>query len=250
MGTDFADYDGDGWLDLVVTNFSQDVNTIYRNMNGRFFVDNSALAGMAVTQLALSWGTGFHDFDLDGDHDLFIANGHVYPQVDSFAMGSRFKQANHLFDNAAGRFSEVGASSGSGLAAKHSFRAAAFADYDNDGDMDFFVTALDEPGLLVRNDSKRSGSYLQIKLVGGTSSRDGVGARVIVTAGGVTRMRERKGGGSYLSAGDPRLHFGLGGAEKAEIVQIRWPSGTTDTLTDVTLDRSITVREGQGLVKD
>lgn len=247
-GADFGDLDGDGFLDLVVSNFSQDVNTIYRSMGGRFFVDSSGPAGMAVTWSAMSWGAGFHDLDLDGDLDLFFASGHAYPQIDDFGLGSRFKQANLVFVNEAGRFREVGASSGPGLALKRSFRGAAFADYDNDGDMDVFVTALDEGGLLLRNDSRRAGHFLTLRLLGGQSGRDPVGTRVAVTAGGVTRLGERKGGGSYLSGHDPRLHFGLGASQKAEVVQVRWPSGVIDTLRDVALDRVISVSEGRGLV--
>ncbi len=112
MGTDAGDYDEDGWLDIVVTNFANDLNTLYRNMGGRFFIDDSMRAGMTVTNMVLSWGTGFYDFDLDGDLDLFIANGHVYPQVDDYELGTRFKQTNHLFVNVGGRFRESAAARG------------------------------------------------------------------------------------------------------------------------------------------
>lgn len=246
MGTDFGDYNDDGWLDLVVTNFAHDLNTLYKSLGGRFFTDESSLVGLGVTNLMLSWGVGFNDFDQDGDLDLMIANGHIYPQVDAYDLGTSFYQVNHLFENKAGRYEEVGARSGPGLATQRAFRAAAFADYDNDGDIDVVFTTLDKPPVLLRNDGADLGNRLQFTLVGVKSNRDGVGARVSVTAGGRTVMRERKGGGSYLSASDPRIHVGLGAADKADRVEIRWPSGTVDVLANVPANRSITVREGAG----
>ena len=186
MGTDMADYDGDGWLDIVVTNFSHDLNTIYRNVSGKFFTDESALVGMPATVMALSWGTGFQDFDSDGDLDLFIANGHVYPEMNGGNTGTQYLQKNHLFANEGGRFHEVGASAGRGLSVVRSFRGAAFGDYDQDGDVDVFVTAVDDPGLLLRNDTASRNRYLTVRLVGSASNRDAVGARVTVVANGRT----------------------------------------------------------------
>ena len=244
MGTDFGDYNGDGWLDIVVTNFAHDLNTVYRNLSGRFFVDESSLVGMGVTNLALSWGAGFYDFDQDGDLDLLIANGHVYPQVDDYALGTGYRQTNHLFENDAGRFKDVSGSSGPGLRIARSYRAAAFADYDNDGDIDVLLTTLDQPPILLRNDSPNLGNRLQLALSGTRSNRDGVGARVTVTTGTSTSIRERKGGGSYLSASDPRIHVGLGAASHAGRVEVRWPSGTVDVLEDVPANRVIALREG------
>ena len=242
MGTDFGDYDNDGWLDLVATNFSQDLNTIYHNVAGKYFTDVSFAVGMQETFSALSWGTGFYDFDNDGDLDLFIANGHVYPQMDHYDIGSPFKQKNDLFINEGGRFRKAPAIGG--LSVARSFRGAAFGDYDNDGAVDVLVTALDEPVLLLHNDTRPRGHFLEIRLVGTRSNRDGVGARVTVTAAGKKRIRERKGGGSYLSASDPRLHFGLGSAAEAELVEVRWPSGRKDVLHGVAADRLVTIKEG------
>ena len=242
MGTDFGDYNGDGWLDLVVTNFAHDWNTLYPSKAGKFFVDDSALAGMGVTYLALSWGTGFSDFDHDGDLDLFVANGHVYPQVDDHDIGTTFRQTNHLFLNDEGRFSEVSAKSGPGMSVARSWRGAAFGDYDNDGDVDVFLTALDDRAMLLRNDTAGGGHFLQLRLVGKRSNRDAIGARVTVTADGRRQIRERKGGGSYLSASDGRLHFGLGPALRAA-VEVRWPDGRLQTLPDVAADQLLTIRE-------
>ncbi|MFQ5718011.1 MAG: CRTAC1 family protein [Acidobacteriota bacterium] len=243
MGVDFGDFDGDGWLDLVVTNFSHDLNSIYRNGKGRFFTDESSTIGMGATAMELSWGTGFRDFDQDGDLDLFIANGHVYPWVDDSDMGTRYRQRNHLFINTGKRFVEESKTAGDGMQITRSFRAAAFADYDNDGDLDVALTALDEAAVLLRNDSAGLGHFLAIRLVGGISNRDGVGARVTATVGKQSLTRERKGGGSFLSASDPRLHFGLGAATRVDHLEIRWPSGTVQTLDSVAADQILTISE-------
>jgi hypothetical protein len=250
MGVNLGDYNADGWLDIVVTNFSQDLNTIYRSQAGKFFLDDSILAGLGVTRLTLSWGTAFHDFDCDGDLDLFIANGHVYPQVDDYSLGTSYRQTNHLLANETARFTDVSSASGPGLAISRSFRGAAFGDYDNDGDVDVYVTALDEDGALLRNDTPRGDNhYLEIRLIGTESNRDAVGARVRVVAGGRAQIRERKGGGSYLSASDPRLHVGLGPHATADLVDIRWPGGKKSVLRDVPADRLITIREDRGVIE-
>ncbi|MCZ6915351.1 MAG: CRTAC1 family protein [Gemmatimonadetes bacterium] len=249
MGVNFGDYDADGWLDIIVTNFAHDLSTVYRNQLGKFFLDDSILSGLGVTRQTLSWGTAFHDFDCDGDLDLFIANGHVYPQVDDYALGTSFRQTNHLLVNEGGRFGDATAASGPGLAIARSYRGAAFGDYDNDGDMDVFATALDEEALLLRNDSPRRGHYLEIRLIGTDSNRDAVGTRVALTAGGRRQIRQRKGGGSYLSASDPRLHFGLGSSTTVDLVEIRWPGGKKAVVRDIPADRVITIREDRGVVE-
>jgi hypothetical protein len=189
----------------------------------------------------------------------------VYPQVDDFDIGTRYRQANDLFVRTGNRYERAPARDG--LAIERSFRGAAFADYDDDGDMDLLVTALDEPVLLLRNETPRGGRhFLEIQLEGSArpasdakapsaappgsafrpSNRDGVGARVTVTAGERRIVRERKGGGSYLSASDPRLHFGLGEAARADLVEVRWPGGLVERWTDVPADRMLTLREGTG----
>jgi hypothetical protein len=245
MGTDAGDYNGDGWPDVVVTNFSHDLNTLYRSVEGRFFFDESTMVGMGTTNMALSWGVGLHDLDLDGDLDLFIANGHLYPNMDDYDNGLDFKQRNHLFVQHGKRFHEVSSRAGAALQVKRSFRGAAFADYDDDGDLDILLTALDEGVQLLRNETPRQGHWLAVKLEGTASNRDGVGARVIAAVpGGVTIEAQRKGGGSYLSGSDPRVHLGLGAATRLERLEVRWPSGKRDVLRGVEVDRVITVREG------
>ena len=237
MGTDFGDVNGDGWLDLVVTNFAHDTNTVYRNVGGKMFSDDTALLGLNVTYMALSWGTAFHDFDRDGDLDLFIANGHVYPEMEAHDIGTPFRQRNHLFRNDGNnKLAEVGASAGPGLALEQSFRGAAFADYDNDGDVDIFLTSLDGHGTLLRNDTADAGHWLTVELRGRGPQRDAVGAQVVVEAGGRPWLRQRKGGGSYLSGSDPRLHFGFGNVDSITKVSVRWPDGTRTQRTDVPID--------------
>jgi len=247
MGTDAADWDDDGWLDLVVTNFSHDYNTLYRNSKGKYFVDISNLAGLWSTYLDLSWGTGLFDVDLDGDLDLFIANGHVYPQVDEHDVGTKFRELNRLWLTDGRRLVDVPGGGGPALALRRSFRGAAFADYDDDGDVDIFVTALDEQPLLMRNETVTAGHWLRVLLIGERSNRDAIGARVTVTAGGRTQIRERAGGRSYLSHNDPRLHVGLGAARRVERVDVRWPSGAVDRVDGVAADQQIVIREGHGL---
>jgi hypothetical protein len=242
MGTNFGDFDGNGWLDLVVTNFSHDLNTIYRNLEGKFFMDESMVIGMGATTLALSWGPGFFDFDHDGDVDLFIANGHFYAEVDDTDSGSTYLQTNDLFINEGGRFNKGG--TGSGLSIKRSFRGAAFADYDEDGDVDVLLTAMDDRALLLRNDTKHEGHRLQLRLVGSVSNRDAVGARVSVTSAGREQIREVTGGGSFASASSNMLHFGLGPATRADLIHVRWPSGKIDVLRDVEVDRVLAINEG------
>jgi Flp pilus assembly protein TadD len=247
MGTNFGDYDGDGWLDLAVTNFSHDLNTIYRNVEGKYFDDETSAGGLSVTGPALSWGVGFVDFDNDSDLDLFIANGHLHPEMDEFELGTTYRQANHLFLNdSRGRFVEVGRNSGPGLEPLRSFRGAAFADYDNDGDIDVLATSLDEEAFLLNNQTPGIGRFLVVGLVGTRSNRDGIGARLLLRVGDRTLMRQRLGGGSFLNESDPRVHFGLGHAEKAERLEVIWPSGTIDVVEDLAANQFLTITEGQG----
>ncbi|HKQ62482.1 MAG TPA: CRTAC1 family protein [Candidatus Polarisedimenticolaceae bacterium] len=241
MGVDAGDYDGDGWLDLVKTNFSHDLDTLYHNAAGKFFSDEAGSGGLSGTYLPLAWGVAFQDLDNDGDLDLFIANGHVYAEVDEYKIGTSFRQKNFVYVNAGAKFQP--AAGGPGLQLERSFRGAAFADYDDDGDVDVALTALDDAALLLRNDTAEAGHWLEVRLVGTNSNRDAVGTRVTVTAGGRAQLRERKGGGSYLSASDGRLHFGLGSAARADELQVRWPGGRRQTMSDVAADQILTLTE-------
>ena len=244
MGAAWGDYDNDGLFDLFVTNFADEYNALYRNEGGGFFADVSFVAGIGTAPAELvSWGTGFFDYDNDGDRDLFVANGHTYPQADLPRVNSSYEQINSLFENRGGRLVEVSASAGSGFALRRVSRGTSFADYDGDGDIDLFVLNLNGPPALLRNDGNHDNHYLLVRTVGTKSNRDGIGARVIISVGGRTQHAEVQSGGSYLSHNDLRLHFGLGQAERVDRLEVRWPSGAVQVLSDIAADQVLTVVE-------
>jgi hypothetical protein len=256
MGVDAADFNGDGRLDLITTHFSDDYHTLYEAGDRGLFTDVSYKAGLANPPLVfMGWGTGFIDVDNDGRPDIFVANGHVYPDIDRFRISTKYRQRKQLFMNLDGqRFRDVAEEAGGGLVAEHSSRGAAFGDYDNDGDIDVLVVNMNEPPTLLRNDTTGGGHWVTLRLAGavtpgpeGTSNRDAIGARVRLTAGGRTQIGEVRSGGSYLSSNDARVHFGLGSADRATRVEIRWPSGRVETFSDVAADRFYLAREGKGL---
>jgi hypothetical protein len=251
MGVDAGDYAGDGHLGLVVTHFSHDYTTLYENGGSGFFTDVSYGAGLAgKAGPYLGWGVGLVDFDNDGWLDLFIANGHVYPEVDSHALGTRYLQRKQLFLNlGTRRFRDVTDEVGGGLLIEKSSRGAAFGDYDNDGDIDAVVINLNDRPTLLRNDTASGNHWVTIRLVGTRSNRDAIGARIQIDAGGRTQTAEVRSGGSYLSHNDLRAHFGLGAAARVERVQIRWPSGLVETLNGLQADRFYEVIEGKGVRK-
>jgi predicted nucleotidyltransferase len=247
MGVDAADHNGDGRIDIVVTNFSHDHTTLYENGPPGIFTDRSYASGVAATAGPfLGWGVKFVDADNDGRLDVFIANGHIYPDVDKHGLGTKYKQRSQILRNDGKRFRDVGASSGPGLAIERSARGAAFGDYDNDGDVDVLVINMHEPPTLLRNETTGQ-HWLSLHLVGTRSNRDGIGARVLVEAGGRKQTLEVGGDGSYLSHSDTRASIGLGAATRADRVEIRWPSGRVDTATNVAANRFYVAREGSPL---
>ena len=246
MGVHAGDYDNDGDLDLFTSNFSDDYNTLYRNDGPGTFADATSEAGLGETSVPfMGWGTGFVDFDSDGWLDLFVANGHLYPQLDRSFLGLFYAQRNLLYHNQRGRFVEVGAWSGPGLNAEKVSRAAAIGDYDNDGDADLFIVNLNDSPTLLRNDSRGHNNWLGLKLTGGASgsNRDAIGARVWVRGGGMEQMREVHRSYSFQAQHDPRLLFGLGAIQQVDQVEIRWPSGRRQILHDPPLCRYLNVRE-------
>ena len=251
MGLAIGDYDNDGLVDLYVTNFSDDYNTLYKNDSEGNFTDVSFQAGVAEATIPfLAWSTGFLDYDNDGRKDIFVANGHVYRGVDSLDWGTTWAQRPLLFHNRDGsHFDLVPAATGSGLARVVPGRGAAFADLFNDGHIDVVLNNIDAPPLLLRNAARNKNHWLGIKLIGGARSpRDAIGAKVFVKANGVTQRADVISGGSYCSSSDLRLHFGLGATSRVDEVEIRWPSGTRESIRIPRVDRNVTIVEGNGAV--
>jgi hypothetical protein len=245
MGVDAGDYNGDGLPDLIVTNFSHDHNTLYENGPVGVFTDRSYATGIAATAGPyLGWGVKLADFDNDGRLDVFIANGHVYPEVDSHGLGTRYRQQKQLFVNEGKRFRHVTKDVGGALAIEKSSRGAAFGDYDNDGDIDALVVNMNDTPTLLRNDTARGRHWLTLRLVGTKSNRDAIGAKVTVDAGGRRQTVVVRGDGSYLSHSDVRAHFGLGEVTKVSRVEVRWPSGLVQQIGGLGVDRFYVLREG------
>ncbi|MFN2532522.1 MAG: CRTAC1 family protein [Pyrinomonadaceae bacterium] len=245
MGVALGDYDHDGRLDLFITNFDDDYNTLYHNDGSGSFTDVSYAAKVAPVSLPyVGWGTWFFDYDNDGWVDLLVVNGHVYPQLPTY------RQRNFVHhNNRNGTFDEVGAELGVPFTEKRTGRGAAFGDFDNDGDVDVVINNLDGPPQLLRNEGGNSNTSVVIKLIGVRSNRDGIGARVKVVSGDLTQTDEVHSGGSYLSQNDFRLHFGLQERTKVDLLEVRWPGGTIDKISNVPVNRIITVKEGRGAVE-
>ena len=252
MGISIGDYDRDGRLDVVVTNFSDDYNTIYHKNSDGTFTDVSRTTKTAEASIPyVGWGTKFFDYDNDGWLDLFVVNGHVYPQIEGAYPGGMYRQRKLVYRNLRdGTFTEVAQALGAALMEPRASRGAAFGDYDDDGDVDVIVNDLDGPPMLLRNDGgSRAGHWISLKLVGTKSNRNAVGAKVWLKAGGLTQVDEVRSGDSYLSHSDWRLHFGLGSTTQVAEVIIRWPNGTTEKLTNLPIDKVVTVVEGKSLSK-
>lgn len=245
MGLDLGDYDNDGWFDLFITNFSHDYATLYHNLHDGTFEDVTLRAGLGEPTLwTLGWGTRFADFDNDGWRDLFLANGHVFPETDQNDIGTSYSQWNQLFMNQGGRrFVERTEQVGLKRLAPRSWRGAAFADYDSDGDTDVFVVAIDEAPALLRNDGGEKSSWIGFTLQGSPPNWQAIGARVTLFHGGRRQMDEVRAGGSYASQNDQRLLFGLGAATRVDRVEVRWPSGGRQVLTGLAVRRYHRIEE-------
>ncbi len=245
MGVTLGDYDHDGLLDMFITNFDDEYNVLYRNLARNTFADVSYEAQLAMVSLPyVGWGTKFFDYDNDGWVDLFVANGHAYPQRDRY----RQRKLVHR-NNRDGTFSEVAAQLGSAMLEELPSRGTAFGDIDNDGDVDIVVNNLDGAPQLLRNDGGNTNNSILIKTVGTKSNRNGIGAKVKVVSGDLVQVDEVRSGGSYISQNDFRLHFGLDKRTKVDLIQVRWPSGVVDTLTNIPANKIVVVKEGKGLVE-
>ena len=246
MGVTAGDYDHDGKIDLFVTNFADEYNTLYHNDAPNSFTDVSYAAKVAAVSLPhVGWGTKFFDYDNDGWVDLFVANGHVYPQLPSYRQPRLLHRNNRN-----GTFTEVSAEFGTILTENRASRGVAFGDIDNDGDVDLLIADLDGAPQLLRNESGNANNSILIKTVGVKSNRGGIGARVKVVSGDLTQTDEVRSGDSYISQSDQRLHFGLEKRTKVDSIEVRWPSGTVDKVTGLGANRIITIKEGQGKVDE
>jgi hypothetical protein len=247
MCISLGDYDNDGRLDLYISDFQRSSDHLWHNEGKGFFDEVSEQSGVTrMTRDVLSFGGGFFDYDNDGWLDLFIANGHVYPEVEQATPGTHYRQINSLFHNEGnGRFTDVGKASGNAFATPYVGRGVAFADFDNDGFMDVVVANNGDVPLLMHNSGGNGNHFLNFRLTGTKSNRDAMGARIRVVAGTMSQIREIAGGGSYLSQSDLRANFGLGAAKRAEIVEVNWPSGQRQVFHNVEADKFYWIEEGK-----
>jgi len=249
MGVDFGDFDHDGRLDIFVTNFTEQSSTLYWNQGAQGFRDISWNAGVAeLTYPLVGWGTAFVDMDNDGWQDLFIANGHVYPQMDLVKGGVQYRQPLVVFQNSRNRtFKDITATSGLNTLPAQSRRGAAFGDVNNDGKVDVLILNVGEPPTLLINRTEAGGHAVLFRLVGTTSNKAGIGARATLSAENLIQFNEVRGGASYLSQNDMRLHFGLGPQTIMKTVEISWPSGKKEVYQDLSTDHVYTIVEGEGI---
>ena len=249
MGTEFADYNGDGRLDLVVTNHEFETHSLFRNDGKGSFSDASVEAGIASPTLPfVGFGVAFFDADNNGTLDVSIVNGHVIDNTAVFRPGSSHAQRRLLFQSTNGRrFAEVSRQAGPGFAVQTVGRTLITGDVDNDGDVDLVITNNGGPLELLRNNVARDKHSLEVRIVGVRNNRNGIGARVTIAAQGRTQMREVKSGSSYLGQNDLRAHFGLGDVALVERIDVRWPAGDVETIRDVAADQIVTITEGKGI---
>ena len=247
MGVTAADYLREGVLSIFRTNFSDELETLYRNQGKGEFQDVSVESGMGQNTRFVGWGCGFFDFDNDGWPDLLLANGHAFPEVDRLKIDIQYRERAILYRNDhrnnRGRFADISESAGPGIMERHSSRGLAFADFDNDGRVGALVNNQNEPPSLLRDAATSGNHWIGLKLEGVKANRSAIGARVRVTAGSLVQMDEVRSGGSYLSQSDLRLHFGLGAAAKVDKIEIIWPGGAKQVERDLMPDRILTIRE-------
>ncbi len=250
MGVAVGDFDSDGRLDLIKTNFAGDHPNVYRNLGKGVFEDVVLKAGLAVNPQYVAWGIGLVDLDNDGLQDVFQVNGHVYPELEQSSLGERYLNPRLVYRNlGGGRFEDVSALAGPAVAERRSSRGAAFGDFDNDGDLDVVVMNMGEVPSLLRNDLAPGRHWIQLLLQGRKSNRSAIGATVTVEAGGRRQTLPVLSQSSFLSQNDARLHFGLDGAGRVEKIRVAWPSGQTEEFPGVAADRLYLLVEGSGEVR-
>jgi hypothetical protein len=249
MGTDAADINRDGWLDVFITHLDLEHARLYRNLGDSSFEDATFAAKLGYATFKYSgFGTCFVDYDNDGARDIFMANGHILDNIELYHAETRYAEPKLLYrNNGRGLFENMSDKAGPDLQLPRVSRGAAVGDVDNDGDQDILISNNGQEPQLLLNEGGNKGHWLSITLIGTRSNRDGVGARVKVVSGDLISHDQRKGGRSYQSAHDGRLHFGLGSRDKVDLIEIRWPGGAVDTLKNLGADQVITVKEGTGL---
>ena len=249
MGTDMGDTNGDGLLDIFVTNLDGQTHSLYKNMGKGLFDNVTFPSGLGEATLPyVGFGTAFLDYDNDGDLDLAIANGDVIDNVKRLRESSSYEQLNLLLRNdGTGKFTNAGPASGPGFALRKPSRALATGDLDNDGDLDILIVNVGVVADVLRNDGGNRANSLLVRTIGSKSNRDGIGARLRLSVGGKILFRDIKAGSSYLAQNDLRVHFGLGQALRAERLEVRWPSGAVDTIENIQANQVLTVREGMGV---
>ncbi len=254
MGVAAADYDCDGWLDIFRTNFSEDTNSLYHNTGKAIFDDVTFPAGLGMNTRHLNWGCGFTDLDNDGWADIFIASGHIYPEIDSLNLDIKYREPKTVYLNQRdGHFLDVSKQLGGAIQKPIAARGAAFGDFDNDGDIDVVLNPVNDFPELLRSDSaggKPSGNHwIKVRTIGTKSNRSGIGARIVCVTGEHRQIDEVRSGGSWASQNDLRVHFGLGAATKVDRLEVHWPSGQVDAAENVWADRLVYVQEGKGITK-
>jgi enediyne biosynthesis protein E4 len=250
MGVAVGDYNCDGWFDILKPNFAGENISLYRsNRNGTFY-DAVYQAGLASATANVGWGAGFQDFDNDGWRDIFISTGHVYPQVSGRGLMANYKSPKVLYRNRGdGKFENAAPNAGPAITQPQTSRGCAFGDYDNDGDVDVVVINMNGAPSLLRNDCTTENKWIKVKCIGVKSNRSAIGARVKVVTGSHSQIDEVMSGASYLSQNDFRLHFGLGRAEQADWVEVRWPSGLVDRFQKLEANQLVYIQEGRGIVR-
>jgi hypothetical protein len=246
MGVTAGDYNCDGWLDIFKTNFSDDMPNLYRNSGHGFFEDDVTSAGLGIHTRYLGWGCGFFDPDNDGWLDIFYVNGHVYPEVDRLNVGITYREPMVFYRNLGnGKFKDVSSRAGPVFSEKIAGRGCAFSDFDNDGTVGVLVNPINDLPRLLKCASANGNHWISLKLIGTKSNRSAIGARVRCVTGDHQQLDEVRSGGSYMSQNDLRIHFGLGKANRIDLLEISWPSGHVDRLTEVKPNQFMTLREGQ-----
>ncbi len=243
MGVDCANVDGNGFPDIVVTNFSEEYDALFMNGGKGVFEDDAVKAGLGSGFLSLGFGAKFYDADNDGDLDLHITNGHVIDNVSMYQPKLTYAQKDELYENTGGKFVDVAERAGTALQVPRVGRGLAVADFDNDGALNVAITSVGRPAVLLRNAGARQGHWISLRAQGSKSNSFGLGATVEVQTAEGVQVREISNVASYLSSNDVRLHVGLGSAKVAQRIEIRWPSGTKQTLTDVPANQVLLVKE-------